>query len=220
MADFILELSDRQEFGTSNANRYRRQSLIPVCVSFKGKESISALVKYDDFLHTAQRARTSQAFTFKSENKNLDGLKAIVKDIQKDYIKDKVLHVDFQALQKGETVVVRVPLQIVGVAPGVKTQGGIMTPGAREIKLRVVSDNIPEILDVDISSLHIGESVLAGDLELPQGASLLSSPREALASVIESRASKLAANSGAAATSDASGDAAKAAAAKGGKAKK
>lgn len=219
MADFILELSDRQEFGTSNANRYRRQSLIPVCISFKGKESVSALVKYDDFLHTAQRARTSQAFTFKSENKKLDGLKAIVKDIQKDYIKDRVLHVDFQALQKGETVVVRVPMQIVGVAPGVKTQGGIMTPGAREIKLRVPCDNIPEILDVDISSLHIGESVLAGDLELPQGASLLSSPREALASVIESRASKLAANT--ASTSDAAaGDAAKAAAAKGGKAKK
>ncbi len=218
MADFILELSDIQDFGTSNANRYRRQSLIPVCISFKGKESVSALVKYDDFLHTAQRARTSQAFTFKSENKKLDGLKAIVKDIQKDYIKDKVLHVDFQALQKGETVVVRVPMQIVGVAPGVKTQGGIMTPGAREIKLRVPCDNIPEILDVDISSLHIGESVLAGDLELPQGASLLSSPREALASVIESRASKLAANT--ASTDAAAGDASKAAAAKGGKAKK
>lgn len=194
MADFVLELNDRAQFGSSNANRYRKQSLIPVCVSFKGEESASAVVNYDDFLHLAERARTSQIFTFKSENKRLNGVKAIVKNIQKEYLKDRVLHVDFQALKAGEHVTVRVPLRIVGTAPGVKVQGGIMTPGAREVKLRVLDEAIPEILDVDISSLHIGESVLAGQLPLPEGATLLSSPRESLAAVIESRASRLAEN--------------------------
>lgn len=192
MADFILELKDRSQFGSANANRYRKQSLVPVSVSFRGEESISSLVAYDEFLHLAERAKSSQVFTFKSENKRLDGGKAIVKHIQKEYLKDRVLHVDFQALKDGEDVVVRVPLKIIGVAPGVKIQGGIMTPGAREVKLKVSSESIPEILDVDISSLHIGESVLAGELKLPEGAKLLSSPRESLAGVIESRASKLA----------------------------
>lgn len=192
MADFVLELTDRSQFGSSNANRYRKQSLIPVCVSFKGQESASALVNYDDFLHLAEKAKTSQVFTFKSDNKRLNGLKAVVKNIQKEYLKDKVLHVDFQALKAGEHVTVRVPLKIVGTAPGVKVQGGILTPGAREVKLRVLDEAIPEMLDVDVSGLHIGESVLASDLPLPEGATLLSSPRESLAAVIESRASRLA----------------------------
>ena len=192
MADFVLKLEDRSKFGSSNATRYRKQSLIPVCVSFKGEESVSALVDYDSFLHTAEKAKTSQVFTFESENKRLNGVKAVVKNIQKEYLKDKVLHVDFQALKAGEHVTVRVPLQIVGTAPGVKVQGGILTPGARDVKLRVLDEAIPETLDVDVSSLHIGESVLAGDLPLPEGAKLLSSARESLAAVIESRASRLA----------------------------
>ncbi|MGI6680702.1 MAG: 50S ribosomal protein L25 [Bdellovibrionota bacterium] len=192
MSDFVIQLKDRSQFGSSNANRYRREDLIPVCVSFKGEESALAVVAYNEFFHMAERAKTSQVFTFKSDNKRLNGVKAIVKNIQKEYLKDKVLHVDFQALKPGEHVTVKVPLQIVGVAQGVKVQGGILTPGAREVKLRVLDEAIPEILDVDVSALRIGETILASDLKLPEGATLLSSPREALAGVIESRASRLA----------------------------
>ncbi len=192
MADFILELKDRSLFGSSNANRYRKQAYIPVSISCKGEESVSSLVVYDDFLHLAQKAKSSQVFTFKSDNKKIDGKNAIVKFMQKEYLKDRVLHVDFQMLKKGEDIVVRVPLKIIGTPVGVKNQGGILTPGAREIKLKVASENIPDILDVDVTSLKIGESVLAGGLKLPEGAKLLSSERESLAAVIESRASKLA----------------------------
>jgi large subunit ribosomal protein L25 len=160
----------------------------------------------------AKKARMSQVFTFTSSNQALNGKAAIVKDVQQDYIKGKVLHVDFQTLKDDEEITVYIPVALVGEAPGVKVQNGILTLVTHEVAVTCLPKNIPNQIQVDISALGLGQSIHASDLKLGDGVVLSDDPHETIVSVVAARAAeeepKAAAAEGAAAAAPAA-DAAK-----------
>jgi large subunit ribosomal protein L25 len=91
-----------------------------------------------------------------------------VKEVQQDPIRRNMLHVDFQAIDLQEMIVVEVPLHFEGKAEGVK-EGGIVEVSRRSIEVKCLPTTIPSAIPVDISALHIGESIHADDLTLPAG---------------------------------------------------
>lgn len=187
MATFTLDLQSRNQVGANSAKRLRAQGFVPSVMYARGEPAVACAVPYKEFVKAAQSARISQVFTFRSSEKELDGRSAIVKDIQKDHLNGKVLHVDFQALHENEEITVRVPLQITGEAQGVKLDGGILTVSAHELEVSCLPRAIPESLLVDVSALRIGESVHAEDVKLPEGVNLAGNPLETIVSVVAVR---------------------------------
>lgn len=192
MEQFTIEIETRTDFGSRVSRGLRREGKLPAVVYSHGKDAFPVVLSAKEFVHLAEKARPSQVFTFKSGNAEIDGQLALVKDVQLDPVKDTVLHVDFQLLQAGEEVKLRVPVLTRGEAPGVKIQGGILTLHARELELFCFPSKIPAEIVVDVSSLNLGDRIQASDLQLPEGVRLAGSPDETIANIISGRAARLA----------------------------
>jgi large subunit ribosomal protein L25 len=147
-------------------------------------------VPYKEFTLLAKKARLSQVFTFKSSSAALNGKAAIVKEIQQDYVKGKVLHVDFQTLKDDEEITIQVPVKLVGEAPGVKVQNGILTLVTHEVTVTCLPKDIPSQLEVDISSLGLGQSIHASDIKLASNVELSDDPHETIVSVVAARSAE------------------------------
>lgn len=188
MENFTIEVTERPALGKGSANRARREGFIPAIAYHKAEKPLAIQVPSKEFTALASKARRSQVFTFSSSSSSLNGKAAIVKEIQQDYLKGRVIHVDFQTLKDDEEITVDVPVKIVGEAPGVKNQGGILAVVTHEVSVRCLPKYIPANVAVDISSLALGQSIHAEQLQLGDGVTLADDPTETIVSVVASRA--------------------------------
>lgn len=190
MENFTIEVSERPLLGKSSSNRCRREGFIPAVAYHKAEKAVAVKVPLKEFTALASKARKSQVFTFKSSSSHLDGKVAIVKEVQQNYLKGTVIHVDFQTLKDDEEITVDVPVKIVGESPGVKNQGGILTVVTHEVSVICLPKNIPSAITVDISSLALGQSIHAEQLALGNGVTLVDDASETIVSVVASRAAE------------------------------
>ncbi len=100
---------------------------------------------------------------------------AVLKDVQRHPYKNAVLHVDFQRVDENEKIRISIPLHFKGeaVAPGVKTQGGIVSHMRTEVEVACLPKDLPEYIEVDLSGLSINESIHLSQLKVPEGVQLL-----------------------------------------------
>jgi large subunit ribosomal protein L25 len=88
---------------------------------------------------------------------------AMVKDIQIDPVTYRWVHADLYAIDLKREVEVEVPVKLVGASPGVK-MGGILEQIRRELTIKALPNNIPSVIEIDISSLGIGDSIHVDDI--------------------------------------------------------
>lgn len=100
----------------------------------------------------------------------------IVKALQRHPVTDRAVHADFQRISLTEKIVAKVPLRIVGEAPGVKTEGGVLQHELREFSVRALPTKIPQHIDVDISSLALNGHLSVKDITVPSDIEVLDSP--------------------------------------------
>ncbi len=196
MENFTIEVSERPALGKGSANRCRREGFIPAIAYHKAEKPLAVQVPLKEFTALASKARRSQVFTFKSSSSSLNGKAAIVKEIQQDYLKGRVIHVDFQTLKDDEEITVDVPVKLVGESPGVKNQGGILAVVTHEVTVTCLPKHIPSAVTVDVSSLALGQSIHAEQLVLGEGVTLADDPTETIVSVVASRAEEEAKSAG------------------------
>jgi len=94
---------------------------------------------------------------------------ALVQDIQHHPLRGSVLHVDFHEVVESEKVTLVVPVESSGEAAGVKTGGGTLEHVLFKLKVRALPKDLPEILQIDVTELEVGQSVHVGDIKLPEG---------------------------------------------------
>lgn len=105
-------------------------------------------------------------------NLDIDGkvAKVLVKDMQKDPVKDFVTHVDFYEVNMKEKVTADVPLKFVGESKAVKELGGILIKEVHEIKVECLPGDLVDHLVVDITILETLDGIIKiGDIKLPRG---------------------------------------------------
>jgi len=95
---------------------------------------------------------------------------ALVKDVQKDPVRQIIEHLDLIVVRKGEKVVVDVPVHVEGES----FPGTIVALDATTLSLEAEATNIPERVVVDVEGLEEGVHILAKDIPLPSGSTLLS----------------------------------------------
>ena len=120
----------------------------------------------------------------------IDGKKvnAILKDIQFHPVKDTILHVDFYQIDEAKPIVMEVPVQLEGLAEGVKA-GGKLVLQMRKIKVKALYNVIPEKLTVNVSHLGLGKTVKVGELSF-EGLELISAKEAVVCAVKLTRAAR------------------------------
>jgi len=98
---------------------------------------------------------------------------ALVQEVQHYALTGKVLHVDFHEVAEDEKVAILVPVETVGEAEGVKTDGGVLEHVLFKIKVRALPKDLPEQITVDVSHLKIGQAVHLGEIPVPAGCEIL-----------------------------------------------
>jgi large subunit ribosomal protein L25 len=108
----------------------------------------------------------------------------LIHQVQHDHTHRYLTHVDFFAPNMRVALTVAVQVVLTGEAPAVRTDDGVLVQGATELQVAALPDNIPAVLAVDVTGLtEIHAQITAGDIELPEGVTLVSSPDEVIVTV-------------------------------------
>ena len=111
----------------------------------------------------------------------------MIRNMEVDPVSRQVIHIDFQRVMMDQKIRVAVPVEIVGTAVGVKTEGGMLDFVTREVNVECLPGDIPKHLEVDVTDVHVGQHVEAKDLKLPQGVTLLDDPDKVIISLSHGR---------------------------------
>ena len=183
MADTMtLTAAERTEFGKGAARRLRREKQIPATLYRHQAAPVHIALPSHE---TSLALRVENALL----TLDVDGTEqlALAKEVQRDPIRDNVLHVDLQAVKAGEKVLVEVPIVIRGEIRGEY----VVIQDQTHIELQVEATRIPADLVIDISQLQVGDQVFARDLTLPDGAVFLGQPDDLMLSIQAPRAADL-----------------------------
>jgi len=212
----VLEAAARDSFGKNEARRTRHAGRVPGVLYGEGKDATPISVEPRALLrilHSESGANTLISLKLAGAGDT----RVLVKDFQLDPVTHQVLHADFYRVAMDKALEVTVPVTIKGEPKGVKQQGGILEFIRREIVVSCLPADIPEHIEVDISSLELGETVRLQDVAAISGVTFLddaadtviancSSPRgltEAEEAADEALAAEASAESAAAAEADA-----------------
>lgn len=121
-------------------------------------------------------------------NLNGEDIKAVIKDLQFQPVKDTLLHIDFLQVYPDKPIIMEVPVQIEGHAEGVKA-GGKLTLSMRKLKVKAVCSEIPERLHVNVDNLGLGKSMAVGDLHF-EGLELMNAKNAVVCAVQLTRAAR------------------------------
>ena len=167
MASATLSATPRTDKGKGVARTLRRNGQVPAVIYGHSREATSLAVPARELDRLLQHISAEATVVELS----IDGRtsRTLIREIQRHPFKRQILHVDFQELVAGETVVVRIPLVLVGTPAEVRAGAGIMDQTLRELEIEVDPVNMPNHIDVDVSELTIGHSIHVRDLKLPAG---------------------------------------------------
>lgn len=180
MEQFVLNASPRENLGTGAARAYRRAGLIPATVYGHGQPPSSLLVNEKELVGFL-RHHGSLAMLKVEGQAEITGMGVIIKETQRDPVGRNILSVDFQWVSLTETVIVNVPLHLVGDAPGVKAEGGSLEQTLHEISISCLPGTIPDFIEADISALHTGQSLHVSNIVAPANIIILTPETEAIA---------------------------------------
>ncbi|WP_266366065.1 50S ribosomal protein L25/general stress protein Ctc [Tellurirhabdus rosea] len=110
-----------------------------------------------------------------------DEYRAILQETQYHPVSDQLLHADFLQIVDGKPLKVEVPIRFVGTAPGVQ-KGGKLIQKLRKMKLKGLAENIPDYVDVDVTTLDLGKTVKVGQVTV-EGVEILDNVSNPIASI-------------------------------------
>jgi len=151
------------KFNKNAARRVRVAGKIPAVVYGAGKETVAVAVDpkvITRILHSDSGHNT----IFDLNVEGSGAVKAMIVDWQNEPIKGKLLHIDMKRIAMDKTMRVSVPIQLVGVPVGVKSQGGILEHVLREVEIECLPGDIPGHLDVDVSNMELHGLIHVSDL--------------------------------------------------------
>ena len=166
----VLEATKRSGKGTKAVSSLRDEGRLPAVVYGHKKENEDIELSAKDFGVALRDNPVLVTIKVGGAEQH-----AVIKDIQYNYVGPKVLHVDFLRVNLDEMVKVNVPLEFFG-SPAGADKGGKLEIVQPSVTISARADSIPKVMNIQVRSLELGDSIRMKDLELPQGAELVSHP--------------------------------------------
>ncbi|MEA1962996.1 MAG: 50S ribosomal protein L25, partial [Patescibacteria group bacterium] len=162
----------------------RKQGKVPAVLYGAKKDNVKLLFKYHDFDKAYAGAGESSLIDLKiGDNKSI---KVIVKDVQKDPIKDYIIHADLYRVDMNKKIEVEVPLNFIGEAKAVKELGGILIKAMETLQVSSLPGDLIKKIDVDLSKLDSFDAgIKVSDVKISDSLELISAENALIASVVE-----------------------------------
>jgi large subunit ribosomal protein L25 len=169
-----LNTTNRELLGKRDSRRLRNGGMIPAELYGHGQSNVHLSIPRVE-VQTAVRHGAHLV-----ELKGAVNESALIRNVQWDPYGTDVIHIDLARVSAEEAVEVTLPVELRGTAAGTK-EGGVIQHVLHDVKILCPAALIPDKLEARITNLKVGEHFTAGQLELPAGASLLTSPDQIIA---------------------------------------
>ena len=166
--EFVLPARVRARTGTGLVRRLRNEGEVPAVLYGAGKENLSIAVNHDLLFHSLDKEEFHSAVI----TIDTDGTKeqAILRSVQRHPHKVKILHADFQRVDERKPITMSLPIHFIGEEDcvGVKTDGGMISHLMNEVEVTCLPKDLPENIQLDVTNLHLGDSLHLSDIQLPE----------------------------------------------------
>lgn len=181
MKSVVVEGNKRTSLGKKDAKKLRAEQNVPA-VLYGGKEVIHFAVPFSNL---RKLVYTPNVYLV---DLVIDGekYKAIVQDIQWHPVEEQILHIDFLMVHEDKPVKIAIPVQLTGLAKGIKA-GGKLKNNLRQLKVKALASNLPDVITIDVTNLGIGQSIKVADLQ-EENLEFMDSKSSMVVSIITSRA--------------------------------
>ena len=187
MQTIKLKATKREDFGKKACKAIRKGEMIP-CVIYGAGETVHFTVSAKEIkplIYTPNSYIVEIDIDGKVET-------GVMREVQFHPVKEEVLHIDFYHVIPGKPVAIDIPVKLTGNSEGVK-QGGKLALSKRKLRVSGDIENLPDVLEVDVTTLGVGKSIFVGDLKF-DNLTLLTPATTAVCAVRVTRASRGAAS--------------------------
>lgn len=175
MEKVVIKAEKRDVVG-KQVRALRREGKLPAVIYGRHIQPVSIVLDARTASRTLAKLTSSSLVTLDLDGKEYPTL---VREKQRNYIKNSLLHVDFLAVSLTEKIAASVSIQLEGVAPAVKDFNAILVTGLTELEVECLPTDLPERIVVDISGLkEIGDGIYVRDLVVSDKVEVLSEPDE------------------------------------------
>ena len=170
-----LKAKTRTEIGKGAVKRMRSQGAVPAVIYGAHSKPVNLAIAVEELekaLHDATSENVLVDLMVDEGGKTNKRL-ALIQEVQHHPYEDTILHIDFHEVVATEKLRANVPVRPIGEPAGVKTGGGILEYVMRELRVECLPQDLPEVLEVSVEVLEIGQSIHVGDITPPKGVTLL-----------------------------------------------
>jgi large subunit ribosomal protein L25 len=179
MGQVVLSARNRQSKGSVEARKIRRAGRIPAVLYGRSGKAISIDLDALEFTNGVKNISESTIVKVDVDGKSYD---AFVKDTQRNIVDGNILHVDFYEVESGIALRAKVSINLKGNAIGVR-EGGILEFPLHEIEVECLPKDLPERIEIDISTLGANQSIHVRDIPLADTIRLISASDQVVALV-------------------------------------
>ena len=169
---FNIEAELRTDLGKGASRRLRHEEKFPAVVYGAGKDPVSLTLDHKKFMHSLENeVFYSHILTLKVNGKDEQ---VVLKDLQRHPARVAVMHADFLRVSATEKLHMHIPLHFINedVCPGAK-EGGLVTHSMTEVEVVCFPQDLPEYLEVDVSTLELDQSLHMSDIKVPAGVEIV-----------------------------------------------
>jgi large subunit ribosomal protein L25 len=162
----------RHDQGKGASRRLRRAGKVPAVIYGGQGGPRSITLDHQQLLTLIDKEKFYSSII--SVNVESESQPAIIRDVQMHPARNAVVHVDLQRVVESEKLKIHLPIHFKGeaVAPGVKTQGGIVSHLMQDVEVSCLPADLPEFLELDLSGMSLNETLSLGDIKLPSGVTI------------------------------------------------
>lgn len=176
----VLQAKERKELRRSGLKKLRQGGSIPAVLYGSKVESKPVSVSSIDLLKTIREVGRNGVISLDVEGSRQD---VILTDYQQDHIRNEIVHADFLAVDKSSKLTVDVTIVLTGDAAGVK-DGGVLQQPVHQVSVTTTPDQIPANIEVDVTSLQVGETVTVADIPVSGEYTINNEGEEVIASIL------------------------------------
>ncbi len=160
MKSITINGSPRESVGKKATKALRNAGQVP-CVLYGGDNPVHFSATEIAF---SKLVYTPNAHTVVIELDSGDKFNAVLQDIQFHPVTDRILHIDFYQLFDDKEIALNIPVNLIGNSVGVKN-GGVLRKNNRKLRVKALPANLPDLIEIDITDLKIGDKVAVSDLD-------------------------------------------------------
>ncbi len=193
--NIVVEAQERSDFGKNASRRLRKDGGLPGVVYGLDRPPFTVGVgarKIEEVLGLETGRNTIFTLSLIGQDRTRA---VMIKALQRDPVTERLVHVDFVRVDLAKTVRVKVPIRLIGIAEGVKSDGGLLEFVLRQVEVECLPSDIPDRVDLDVTSLHLNQHFSVKDLPVRERVTVLDDaeaivcvvavPKEEVVAVVE-----------------------------------